>query len=64
MSMLNFELAQALHTERLREAEAHRRGRAMRPTRSASKTPEPAVRRSPGLLARVIPWFGARVRTA
>jgi hypothetical protein len=64
MSMLNPELAHALHTERLREAEARRRGRAVRPTRPAAKTPEPAVRRSPGLLARLVPWFGADVRTA
>jgi hypothetical protein len=64
MSMLNYELARALHTERLRQAEAYRRGRAARPTRSAAKTPQPAGRRSPGLLARLVPWFGARVHTA
>ena len=64
MNNLNAELAYALHTDRLRQAEARQRGRAVRPTRPAAKTPQPSVRRSPGLLARLVPWFGARVRAA
>ena len=68
MSMLNPELARALQADRIREAEGFRRRRDARPTRPAAKHPEPSVRRSPGLLARLLPYFGSRfgpgVRTA
>ena len=64
MSMLNPELARALQADRVREAEGLRRRREARPTRPAARHPEPAVRRSPGLLARLFPWFGPTVRTA
>ena len=64
MSMLNPELARALMEDRQRAMETDRRRREARRTRPARKHPEPAVRRSPGLLARLAPWFGANVRTA
>jgi len=64
MSMLNPELARALQADRVREAEGRRRRHEARRTRPAAKHPEPSVRRSPGLLTRLVPWFGGTLRTA
>ena len=64
MNTLNTELARALMADREREFTAVQRRRQARLPRSATKRPEPAGHRAPGLLARIVPWFGAGVRTA
>jgi hypothetical protein len=64
MSNLNPELARAMMADREREIASLGRRREARLTRPATKRPEPSVRRTPGLLARLVPWFGAGVRTA
>jgi hypothetical protein len=64
MNMLNHELARAMMADRDREFAGLQRRRQARLTRLATKHPEPSVRRTPGLLARLVPWFGARVHTA
>jgi len=64
MSMLNTQLAQALMEDRERDLVARQRRRQARLTRSAAKRPQPSARRTPGLLARVVPWVGVRARTA
>ena len=62
--MYHHELARALMAEREREFTAVQRRRQARLTRLAAKRPEPTGHRSPGLLARLVPWFGGRVRAA
>jgi hypothetical protein len=64
MSNLNPELARAMMADREREITSIQRRRQARLTRPAPKRPEPSVRRAPGLLARLVPWFGAGVHTA
>jgi hypothetical protein len=64
MSMYHSELARALMAEHEHEILAHARRRQARLTRQAAKRPVPAGRREPGLLARLVPWFGGHVRTA
>ena len=64
MNNLNADLARALMAERQRDFEAQRRRHQARPTRPAAKRPVPGGRSQPGLLARLVPWFGARVNTA
>jgi hypothetical protein len=64
MSNLNPELARAMMADREREITAIHRRHQAKLTRPAAKHPEPSVRRAPGLLARLVPWFGAGVRTA
>jgi hypothetical protein len=64
MNMLNIELARSLQADRVREFEGQRLRSEARRTRPATKHPEPSVRRQPGLLARLVPWFGAHSRTA
>jgi hypothetical protein len=64
MSMPHPEIARALMAERQRDLFAAQRGRQARLTRSAAKRPQPAGHRAPGLLARLVPWFGAGARTA
>ena len=64
MNNLNTDLAWALMADRQRDFETARRRHEARPTRPAAKRPEPAGRRQPGLLARLVPWFGARVTPA
>jgi hypothetical protein len=64
MNTLNTELARALMADREREFAAVQRRRQAKLTRLAAKRPEPAGHRAPGLLARVLPWFGPRARTA
>ena len=64
MSNLNPELARALMADRERDFASLQRRRQAKLTRLAAKRPEPSVRRTPGLLARLVPWFGAGVRTA
>ena len=64
MNNLNADLARSLMADREREFEAARRRHEARPTRPAAKRPEPARRRQPGLLALLVPRFGARVNTA
>jgi hypothetical protein len=64
MSTLHPALAQALIAERQRDLVGARPGRRTRLTRPSTTHPEPSVRHRPGLLARLVPLFGARVRTA
>ena len=64
MSNLNPELARAMMADREREMTSIQRRHLAKLTRPAAKRPEPSVRRAPGLLARLVPWFGAGVRTA
>jgi hypothetical protein len=64
MSMYHSELARALIAEHERDITEYARRRQARLTRQAAKRPVPAGHREPGLLARIVPWFGARVRTA
>jgi hypothetical protein len=64
MNNLNSDLARMMVAERQRDFEAQRRRHQARPTRPAAKRPEPVGHRQPGLLARLVPWFGARVNTA
>ena len=64
MSNMNPQLARAMHAERERDFTALQRRRQAKLTRLAAKRPEPSVRRAPGLLARLVPWIGAGVRTA
>ena len=64
MSMYHSELARALMAEHEREITAYARRRQAKLTRLAAKRPEPSVRRAPGLLARLVPWFGVRARPA
>ena len=64
MSNLNPELSRAMMADRERDITALARRRQAKLTRVAAKRPEPSVRRAPGLLARLVPWFGAGVRTA
>ena len=64
MSMYHSELARALMAEHERDLTDFARRRQARPTRQANKRPQPAGHREPGLLARIVPWFGARVRMA
>jgi len=64
MSNLNPELSRAMMADRERDITALARRRQAKLTRLAAKRPEPSVRRAPGLLARLVPWFGAGVRTA
>jgi hypothetical protein len=64
MSMYHSELSRALMAEHERDLTDFARRRQARLTRVARKRPEPAGHRAPGLLARIVPWFGAQVRTA
>ena len=64
MNTLSHDLAHALMADRERELTALQRRRQARLTSLATKRPTPAGHHSPGLLARVVPWFGARVRAA
>jgi len=64
MSALNHDLARALHNDRLAEMDRIPRRRQTRLTRPAAKRPEPAGQPRPGLLARLIPWFGVRINPA
>ena len=64
MNNLSAELARTLMADRQRDIEAARRYRQARLTRPAAKRPQPAGHRAPGLLSRLVPWFGADVRTA
>jgi len=64
MSNLNPELSRAMMADRERDIAALARRRQAKLTRLAAKRPEPSVRRAPGLLTRLVPWFGAGVRTA
>ena len=64
MYTLNNEFARAVMADRLADAEQWRLIRHARLTRPATSHPEPPARRTPGLLARLIPSFGAQVRTA
>ena len=64
MNMLSIELARTLHADRQREFAAQRLRQEARLTRPATRRPQPAGRRQPGLLARLVPWFGVRARTS
>ena len=64
MYALNHDLARALMNERLADMERASRRRQARLTRPAAKRPEPARTPTPGLLARLVPWFGVRVNPA
>jgi hypothetical protein len=64
MNMLNAELARTIHADRLRTFETQRARAEARRTRPATRTPEPAAGPRPGLLARLVPWFGVRAHTA
>lgn len=64
MNNLNSDLARMMMAERQRDFEARRRRHQARPTRPAARRPEPGGRRQPGLFARLVPWFGARVNPA
>ena len=64
MYTLNHEVAKAIMADRLADAETSRLVRQARLTRPATSHPEPPTRRHPGLLARLIPSFGARVLPA
>src|SRR6478736_6898061 len=64
MSNMNPQLARAMHAERERDFTALQRRRQAKLTRLAAKRPAPSVRRAPGLLARLVPWFGVRARPA
>jgi hypothetical protein len=64
MYTLNHEAARAVIADRLADAEQRRLVRQARLTRPATRHPEPSARRTPGLLARLIPSFGARVLPA
>jgi hypothetical protein len=64
MNTLDTELARALMADRERDIDALQRRRQARLTPLAAKRPEPAGHRAPGLLAHLLPWFGAGVRTA
>ncbi len=64
MNMLTADLARTIHADRQREFADLRLARESRLTRPAARHPRPAGQRQPGLLARLVPWFGARVHTA
>ena len=64
MYALNHDLARALHNDRLAEMDRIPRRLRTRLTRPAAKRPEPAGRPRPGLLTRLVPWFGVRINTA
>jgi hypothetical protein len=64
MNIATYDLARALMDDRLAEAELSRRRHQARLTRAAAKRPQPAARPQPGLLARLVPWFGVRINPA
>ena len=64
MYALNHDLARAMMNDRLAEMDRIPRRRQTRLTRPAAKRPEPAGHPRPGLLTRLIPWFGVRMNIA
>ncbi len=64
MNSLSADLARALHADRQRALASQRLCHEARPTRPAARRPQPARRRQPGLLARLVPWFGVRAHLA